>query len=560
MKRKKQYIRIILIALLSLCITACGKQMDTDCETELEHKIEGVVGAENGIEEDETKRESAAGEDEGENAIGEESIASADGQEAGGSEIDNVITAYLTENIEYIDEVMPAQYVDDLSFIADMKYTDSTYVYQDGKVYYRKYHEDSYEEAALWGMYDAIPGAKKEIVCIDSDGVETELFVDEGYGDIYLINNRFYMTEKKLREEDGSVYTITWLYSVDMKGNDRIDYGNGEILAIDRDRNIIVLEMWEQRGTCYYAMNYETGERKTILSDFDDDYIDISAYQDGWLYYERRTRDDTTVSRLCAVSLEGEQREILVITSDHNKTPYTSYRETILQIEVDKDRIYFIFGGYDGSAQVFQGGKLISVKLDGTDYKAIKTLADVFYLCHDNGKTLVYFPRYDSWGIGDSFGVANSGDEYDTLVWDVDANICYLSEIPENILYAYNRQMGLMWRYYPANKGALCERTLHEAELKEEKTDIYAVPDDSGKIVRVAMNLENSFTKWENKEISQIHYEDLYYADGFLYFTVEYNAYDEETSIGWRDGYRRLRSDVYRLKTGESTAQLLYTY
>lgn len=42
-----------------------------------------------------------------------------------------------------------------------MKYTNGTYVYQDGKVYYRRYHEDSYEE----------------IVCIDADGMETEGFL-----------------------------------------------------------------------------------------------------------------------------------------------------------------------------------------------------------------------------------------------------------------------------------------------------------------------------------------------------------------------------------------------
>ena len=46
---------------------------------------------------------------------------------------------------------------------------------------------------------------------------------------------------------------------------------------------------------------------------------------------------------------------------------------------------------------------------------------------------------------------------------DVDADICYLSKLPQNVLYK-NGQMAGMWRYYPADKSALCELTLYEAE------------------------------------------------------------------------------------------------
>ena len=148
MRRKNKKKQLIFIVMLALCIVACGK---------------GVQAAES-----------------------EQTLP------------DNVIAAYATEDIEYVDEVMPAQYTDDLSLLSDMKYVNNTYVYQDGKVYYRRYHEDSYEEAALWGNYDDIPETKKEIVCIDADGAETVLFTDEGYGEIYLIDDRFYMLDVKI--------------------------------------------------------------------------------------------------------------------------------------------------------------------------------------------------------------------------------------------------------------------------------------------------------------------------------------------------------------------------
>lgn len=529
--RKIRRIQVMLTIMLALCIMACGKEAQTDRESGNEA---------------ETEHETA-------DSSSEEDTSSGDEQETELPE--NVIEAYITENTEYTEEVIEVQYVDDLSLLADLKYTNSNYVYQDGKVYYRRYHEDSYEDKALWGDYDAVPGREKEIVCIDADGTETVLFTDKGNGDIYLINDRFYMRGSGTGGEDESGDTDTgdMLYSVDMQGNDRIDYGRGMIYAVDTERKIFILKMWDYHYIHYYVMNYETGEKKPLFHDSVDGYIDIGTYQDGWIYYESRDYD-STVCKLCAVSIEGEQREIIAITSEIDGDVYR-YHETILNMEVDGDRVYFIFGGYDGSASIFQGGMLISVKLDGTDYKAVWTKDDAFYLSHNKGKTLVYFSRY----CNELFGGDNRPEEYDALVWDVEADICYRSDFPINILYYYNVRT-LMWRYYPADMGALCNITTSESVSEIDKTDVYAIPDDSGKIVRVVMDIEKYTTKWEEEEAERVTYEDFYFADGFLYFKTEYSTYDKETSVGWRESYRRLHTDIYRLKIGESKAKILYSY
>lgn len=467
------------------------------------------------------------------------------------ADADRVITAYLSENVEYTNEMIPARYVNDLSWLEDMKYTNSTYAYQNGTVYYRKYHGDSYEETALWGMYDFIPETKKEVVCIEPGGKETLLFTDEGYGDIFLLNNRFYMTDGELCEENGCVYTKTRLYSVDMQGSDRIDYGNGEILAVDSERNSIILEMQEQEGICYYALNYKTGE-KILLLDNINNYINILNYWDGWLYYENYIIGDEFASELCAVSLEGDQREIITLTSENNKKQY-SYRESILHTEVDEERIYFVYGGYDGSAHVFQGGLLISVKQDGTDYKAVETEEDTFYLGHINGKTLVYFSSYH-------YRLEDTGEKYYMAVWDVNGDRCAPTDFSKSIMYACSGEKGPVWYYYTGKQGVLCKPIQYWGETEEQKGNVYGIPDDSGKIVIVAEDLENSIPKQKRKEAELTEYKDLYYADGYLYFTVVYNAYDAESSIGWRDGYRRLGAEIYRLKAGESEAELLYSY
>ncbi|MDE5597161.1 MAG: hypothetical protein K2J04_04955, partial [Lachnospiraceae bacterium] len=390
MRRENRKKQLIFILMLAFCIVACGKGVQTEEES-------GKKGDE--IEADITSGYETEAELEAESE-----------QEPEQTLQDNVIDAYETEEVEYVDEVIPAQYTDDLSLLSDMKYTNNTYAYQDGKVYYRRYHEDSYEEAALWGNYDDIPETKKEIVCIDADGAETVLFTDEGYGEIYLIDDRFYMLDAKICEEDGSTHRERHLYSVDMQGNDRIDYGNGKILAVDKERNIIILQVYEDGDTNYYAMNYVTGEKKVILSDLDEYNIGfgVFTYQDGWLYYGE-------YDKLNAVSYDGGQREIITIISEYDSYT-TSIHEHILKIEVDRDRIYFIFGGYDGSAQEFQGGKLISVKLDGTDYREVRTKGDTFYLCHDNERTLVYFPSHLN-PVNDPY------QDSDMNVWDVEANL-----------------------------------------------------------------------------------------------------------------------------------------
>ncbi|MDE7282268.1 MAG: hypothetical protein K2N85_01560, partial [Lachnospiraceae bacterium] len=155
---------------------------------------------------------------------------------------------------------------------------------------------------------------------------------------------------------------------------------------------------------------------------------------------------------------------------------------------------------------------------------------------------LIYFPRYQF-----SFEV-DSYQEYDTIIWDIDANLCCISDLPESVISSYCR----MWQYYPEKKGVLSAWSIYG---DEPKTNIYAVLSDSGKIVRVVMNMQNIIEKWKPEEAGNMYYYDLYYADGFLYFTLEYHIYDEKNSA-----IRRLHKDVYRLKIGEDKAEILYSY
>lgn len=446
----------------------------------------------------------------------------------------------------YCDEVMNPEYTNDLSLLEESYKTDHHYACRDGRVYYRQYHEDSFEEAGLWASYDPVPGTEKEIVCVDRDGVVTEVFLDNGYGEFYLIGDRFYMTE--FRECDSGRERV--IYSVDMEGRDRIDYGRGEILAADEERNILIVEKYgEEVGDAHDYCLLDCG-REVCMSILPEEYHaeeaerrywDFEAYQDGWIYLSYFMRDETEKrTELYAAPVGGEWNKVITLTSNR------SYSEYIIQLEAVGDRLFFLFGGWDGSAQVYQGGSMITVKRDGTDCRSLQNVSSNdrypsshYYLRQDGEKILVYYPC--SYRITGPDG--EEEEHYWVTVWDMDTGTLYPSTFP-----AF----------------AIADTYGNDLFMEDnDQNNVLALPDRTGTIVNVAAHLEDSIEVLpiDSGGIkSNPQFKELYYKDGYLYFEAEYNVWSHEDSIGWRDGYRRERTEHYRLKLGEDKAELLYAY
>jgi len=456
-----------------------------------------------------------------------------------------------TASPEYCDEVIGVEYTDDLSLLEELDKTDHHYACRDGRVYYRRYHEDSFEEAALWARYDPVPNTEKEMVCIDPEGAKTELFKDRGFGDFYLIGERFYMMEL-VKTDSGRERRI---YSVDMRGRGRIDYGEGEILAGDEKRNILLLELYGDGAASpneYRVLDCNSGVctqldflEKEPPPEEENSRWDFEGYQDGWIYMSRyrwkwnRNEGRAQETELYAVSVEGEWNKVITLTSDRD------YAEYIHQPEALGDRIFFIFGGYAGSGQYYQGGSIITVKRDGTDCRFIRGVSsndryssNHYYLQQDEGKIRVYYPCSYRIAPGRDAG---EEEKYMVTVWDVDTRTLRPSDFPACSIagnYAYG---------------------LHT----DEENNVLALPDRTGRIVRVTGPLEDYIDALpvdSDGVKKNPQFKELYYKDGYLYFGAEYNKWSHEESIGWRDGYRRVRTEYYRLKVGEDKAELLYYY
>ncbi len=438
-----------------------------------------------------------------------------------------------TVPVKYSDEVITVEYTDDLSLLECADETDHYYAYQDGKVYYRQYHEDSFQESGLWANYAPVPGTEKEIVCIDQAGVKTELFKDEGYGEFYLLGERFYM------KEVGNVY------SVDMSGCDRIDYGPGEIVAVDEVEHMIVLELHdEELQADFYVLDYDTGVCKSLSSqgtvrDEAGSPLDFCAYQDGCVYLQKYKNPERT-TELYAVSIEGEWEKIITLTPDAEHY----YADYIVHMEIYGDRLFFTYGGYDGSEHWYQGGRITTVKKDGSDYRSVRGMydeADYFYLCQKGERTFVFYPNNHLVAVDAD---ANDYQRYYVTAWDIDSGIMYPVEIPFSAVFADD--------YY--------------IDFIEKANNVRALPDRTGRIVKVVEHLDDFIEVFpyggEGKSLDP-RFSYFYYKDGYLYFEAEYSVWSKEDCIGWRDGYRRVQTRLYRLKLGDDEAQkaeLLYSY
>ncbi len=101
----------------------------------------------------------------------------------------------------------------------------------DGKIYFRQYSKEDTETGALCGLFGALPDTGKELMCMDADGVVTQMGMDYGCEGMYIAEGRIY--SQIFTQEDG--YRV---YSCALNGSDVKSYGAANILAVQGSRVI----------------------------------------------------------------------------------------------------------------------------------------------------------------------------------------------------------------------------------------------------------------------------------------------------------------------------------
>ena len=73
-----------------------------------------------------------------------------------------------------------------------IKNNGSNHVYYNGKTYYREYGNDDYEKTGIWGDYSLKDNNKGWVKSIDSNNIINNEFEDDGEGQFYILNNKFF--------------------------------------------------------------------------------------------------------------------------------------------------------------------------------------------------------------------------------------------------------------------------------------------------------------------------------------------------------------------------------
>ena len=371
------------------------------------------------------------------------------------------------------------------------------------EVYTLRYHGDSFEPGGLWGDYAAKPGAANELVRYEGEE-ETVLTSGPWFGPLWALGDR--LVAQRVTE-DG-----TGLVCLSRFGEElwTCEGGNLSVKAADPKRGLLVCA----DGWAVFSLDGD-GKRTDLGQS-----VRYLAYEDGALYLQDYAQHEEAV--LWRLTLDGQPTELARVTVEYggNSGP------VITQVEVAGDTAYFLYGSYDGTANVFQGGWLVAVKLDGSGCRVLAEVPyDKLFLREREGNVTLLYPSADQ------------------LVWDGETALELDPETGE-----VTETGSPVW--------------FHPVGVPFDDGDaIRVVRDRSGETVTLAENIQFPTVDCDGEEPGPWReIRDIAVADGWLWYALEVGRYAQESSIGWRDGYERVVTQVCRMPVAGGEVEILYEY
>lgn len=248
-------------------------------------------------------------------------------------------------------------------------YANETYAWE--------YTKDSLKTAALFANYAYVSCDANQLVQTDAKGKRTVIYQGNGYGNIWIVNERMYLYRNNSKENKERE-----LFSLNMQGKDEHIYGDYEVHAV-YDKYLVLTNSDE---TEIYVMNTEAG--KIQLLEKDAQYL----YTDGdTVYFTENPKDTGKHIVLASVKLDATERHMLADVGKEavNRTVLTRANLYINCVQVVQDTVYFSCGTYGGSASVYQGDVLAKVKKDGSNFRVLRE-ASVNFAVFESGEIMKY--------------------------------------------------------------------------------------------------------------------------------------------------------------------------
>lgn len=248
-------------------------------------------------------------------------------------------------------------------------YANETYAWE--------YTKNSLKTAALFANYDYVTCDANQLVKTDANGKRTVIYQGNGYGNLWIVNERMYLYRNNSKENKERE-----LFSLNMQGKDEHAYGDYEVHAV-HDKYLVLTNSEE---TEIHVMDTETEDILLLETDAQYLYTD-----DDTVYFTEHPKDTDEHIVLASVKLDATERCRLadVRKEDVNQIIQTSTNLYINCVQVVKDKVYFSCGTYGGSASVYQGGVLAKVKKDGSNFKVLGE-ATINFTVYETGEIMKY--------------------------------------------------------------------------------------------------------------------------------------------------------------------------
>ena len=288
----------------------------------------------------------------------------------------------------------------------------SYFVSINGKVYYRRYDEDTFSESSMneynlmlgMGYIDSIHSKKSEICIYDPATKSTEVFMeDDGFGELYYAKGFFYLKKYDGENNDYTVYRV----NIDTKEVDHSKDIAGELLSMDEKTGAIVVNVFDKPEEANINHLNVYKDDKELMSKETQDYYTAVKFIDGKLYYcmdgdEDETfyeYDPETNKEVCL----GKTTPVKTIGED---VPANWQIKDVLK---DKENIYIHYSDYEGSASFYTAGMIFSAK-EGTENSMKVLYDDTSDVVSDDGN--MYITSDGQLKVDEFRGTYSFGNEY----------------------------------------------------------------------------------------------------------------------------------------------------
>ncbi|MGN0373808.1 MAG: hypothetical protein ACI4F3_13495 [Enterocloster sp.] len=395
-----------------------------------------------------------------------------------------------------------------------------TVVRYQGSDYCWRYSPDSFSRGGLFAQYSAEQNTRNQMVRIHPDGTEEVLFEDRGNGAVYILGDRMYLN-----------YGYNNLYSVMPDGSDRVEYGAFSVWSSDDRAGTLLgyntelyeIQLIDRSGNLHFLM-----DGKDVCY----------AGTEGEYSYCSLVDKETKELILYQIKTDGTKDPAEI---DRYKLPadYADYTSALQVAELD-GILYYSYGFYAGTGGYFQMGGINAVKLDGTDaYECVESGAiagEEFQVENKNGAVRIYY-------------VPAAGDVTGSCIgyWDDSAyGGCAVKNMASGATEASDFPLSRRGSFVYLD-GAVSRMKENEAAYEE------LIPESLADSLGC-----NTISAAEDQEMVIIRNLEQLGKD--IYFTVETGRREPSEDVGWRPFYVRESSSCYKMKSGEETAQMLYTY